>query len=146
MSKKLIYLMSFVLLLAVTGTALADKDIFVGDAGFDDQVLPGPGSGYTYIGEGNWGGETLDYPGPWQSAGGDAWIQNHYEADGLQSLSGDNFLYAAEVRVEDYIYQILDETFIAGSTYTLSVWVGQAWSSDGTSWALYLPEKIIKTT
>jgi len=40
MSKKLFYLMSFVLVLAVTGTASADQwDITVPDAGFDDHVL-----------------------------------------------------------------------------------------------------------
>jgi len=138
MSRKSIYLMSFVLVLAVMGTAsAADKDIFVPDAGFDDQVIPA-GSGYTYVGEGNYGGETLDYPGPWQSDGGDAWIQNHYEgAAGLQAMNGDNFLYAAEEAIDDTVYQILDETFLAGATYTLSVWVGQAWDDEGTSWALY---------
>jgi len=112
----------------------AAQGITVPDAGFDDQVLSA-GSGYAYVGEGDWAG-TLDYPGPWQSAGGDAWIQNHYYDDGLQSVGGDNFLYGAE-NTEDYVYQILDETFIEGATYTLSVWVGQAWDGYGTSWALY---------
>jgi hypothetical protein len=40
MSKKLVYLMSFVLVLAVTGIVLADQQaITVPDAGFDDHVL-----------------------------------------------------------------------------------------------------------
>jgi hypothetical protein len=114
--------------------------IIVPDAGFDDQVLPA--GGYTYVGEDPWGDEDLDYPGPWQSAGGDSWIQNYYypPPDGLQAMSGDNFLYAGE-GAEDTVYQVLDETFIGGATYTLSVWVGQAWSGYGTSWTLYFTEK-----
>jgi hypothetical protein len=134
MFRRLIYLMTFVLVLAVTGTASAGRDITVPDAGFEDTVLAL--GEYTYVGEGYYDG-TLDYPGPWQSAGGDAWIQNHYYDDGLQSVGGNNYLFAAEEDPEDYTYQILDETFIEGATYTLSVWTGHAWDGYDTSWALY---------
>ena len=48
MSTKLIYLMSFVLFLAVTGTASADVDITVPDADFDDYPTIS-GGGYIYV-------------------------------------------------------------------------------------------------
>jgi len=131
MSKKLIYLMSFVLVLAVTGTASADQwDITVPDAGFDDHVLNNVGD-YIDIADSS-------YTGAWKSAGVDAWIDYGYYADDpegpdLPALSGNNKAYG----YNDYIYQILDETFIEGGTYTLSVWVGQAWSGYADGWRLY---------
>ena len=107
-------------------------DIVVPDAGFDDHVLSA--GGYIYIGD-------PAYTGAWKShAGGDgAWLDNrYYEADGdLPPLSGHNKLYGPESATEDYVYQILDETFIEGAAYTLSVWVGQPWSGYGTGWWLY---------
>jgi len=130
MSKKLIYLMSFVLVLALTGTASADHIITVPDAGFDDHVLNNVGD-YVYVGNSS-------YAGPWQSAGGDAWIDYGYwvgDVD-LPALSGNNKLYPWE-EVEDYTYQILDETFIEGATYTLSVWLGLAWSGYDDYWSIY---------
>jgi len=51
----------------------------------------------------------------------------------LPARSGNNKAYG----YEDYIYQILDETFIEGVTYTLSVWAGQAWSGYADGWSLY---------
>ncbi len=136
MCKKLCFLMSFVLVLAVTGTASADQQaITVPDAGFDEHVLAE--GDWVYIGEGPYS-ETGDYTGPWQSAGGDAYIDNSYWAADvdLPALSGNNKLYGYEER-EDYIYQILDEQFVEGETYTLSVWVGIAWSDYDDFWSLY---------
>jgi len=135
MSKKLFYLISFVLVLAVTGTASADHqwDITVGDAGFDDYTL----SPHSYI-------DIADpcyyntVPDPWECLYGEAWIgyDNYWddpEGPDLPALSGHNIAYG----YDDYIYQILDETFIEGGTYTLSVWVGLAWSGYSSAWSLY---------
>jgi hypothetical protein len=133
MSKKLLYLMSFVLVLAMTGTASADQwDITVPDAGFDEHVLDNPGD-WIYIGD-------EAYTGAWQSlfAENGAWIDyNYYASDGdLPALSGNLKAYGTYT-ADDYIYQILDETFIEGGTYTLSVWVGIAWSGYDDYWSLY---------
>ncbi|MBW2621136.1 MAG: hypothetical protein JRC56_07385, partial [Deltaproteobacteria bacterium] len=125
MSKKLIYLMSFVLVLAVTGTASADHIITVPDAGFDDHVLNNVGDWIDIADSG--------YTGAWKSHSGDTWIAWNYYGDDLPALSGNNTAYG----YEDYIYQILDETFIEGTTYTLSVWAGQAWSGYADGWWLY---------
>ncbi|MHC4436435.1 MAG: discoidin domain-containing protein [Planctomycetota bacterium] len=101
--------------------------ITVPDAGFDDQVVDA--GGWAFIGS--------DYPGPWQHAGGDAWIDNGYwPDDDLPARSGDNKLYGNDGTV-DHVYQILDETFVEGAEYTLSVWVGIAWSGYDDSWSLY---------
>lgn len=111
-------------------SALAE-DITIPDAGFDDHVLDA--GGYIYIGDEN-------YTGAWKGhASAGAWLDNrYYEADGdLEPRSGSNRLYGPEDDTEDYVYQILDETFIEGATYTLSVWVGQLWSGYGTGWWLY---------
>ncbi|MHC4684300.1 MAG: discoidin domain-containing protein [Planctomycetota bacterium] len=136
MCKKLVYLMSFVLMLAVTGTASADqRAITVPDAGFDDHVLNNVGD-WIYIGDSS-------YTGSWKSdyGYGGAWIDyNYYAGDGdLPALSGSFKVYGYEPAETsyDYIYQILDETFIEGGTYTLSVWVGQAWSGYENGWGLY---------
>jgi hypothetical protein len=131
MCKKLIYLVSFVLVLAVTGTASADQwDITVPDAGFDDHILSNVGD-WIYVGD-------AAYTGAWKSAGGDAWIDYGYWAGDidLPALSPNNKLYPYE-DTEDYVYQILDETFIEGGTYTLSVWVGIAWDDYDDDWWLY---------
>ena len=55
----------------------------------------------------------------------------------MPALSGNNKAYGNDGGSEDYIYQILDETFIEGKTYTLSVWVGQAWDGYENGWGLY---------
>ncbi len=128
MSKKLIYLMSFVLVLAVTGTASAAQlAITVPDAGFDDHVLNNVGDWIDIA--------DISYTGAWESHSGDAWIDYGYYADDpdLPALSGNNKVYG----YDDYIYQILDEIFIEGTTYTLSVWAGQAYSGYADGWWLY---------
>jgi len=123
--------MSFVLVLAVTGTATPDQwPITVPDAGFDDHILNNVGD-YIDIAD-------AGYTGAWECHSGDAWIDYGYyandpEGPDLPALSGNNKAYG----YEDYIYQILDETFIEGETYTLSVWVGLAWSGYDDSWSLY---------
>ncbi len=35
------------------------------------------------------------------------------------------------------VYQILDETFVEGAEYTLSVWLGIAWDGYEDQWSLY---------
>jgi hypothetical protein len=77
----------------------------------------------------------ISYTGAWKSHSGDAWIDfGYYTGDGgLPAMSGNNKAY----EYEDYIYQIKDETFIEGVTYTLSVWVGQAWSGYTDGWRFY---------
>jgi hypothetical protein len=112
-----------------------DQLITVPDGGFDDHVLSV--GDWVYIGDGPYA-ETSDYTGPWQSAGGDAYIDNGYWAADvdLPALSGDNKLYGFE-EIEDYVYQILDEKFVEGVTYTLSVWVGEAWEGYDDNWSLY---------
>ena len=138
MNKSLIYaIVGFVTAMCLPfSPALADDQLItVPDAGFDDHVLAV--GDWVYIGEGPYA-ETSDYTGPWQSAGGDAYIDNSYWAADvdLPALSGDNKLYGFE-EIEDYVYQILDEKFVEGVTYTLSVWVGLAWEDYDDYWSLY---------
>ena len=130
MCKRLLLLIFVVLVLAVTGTASADLIITVPDAGFDDHVLNDVGD-WIYVGD-------AAYTGAWKSAGGDAWIDYGYYAGDidLPALSGNNKLYPYE-STEDYVYQILDETFVEGKTYKLSVWVGIAWAGYDDNWSLY---------
>jgi len=138
MKKSLIYaIVGFVTVMCLpfSPASADDQLITVPDAGFDDHVLTV--GDWVYIGDGPYA-ETSDYTGPWQSAGGDAYIDNSYWAADvdLPALSGNNKLYGYE-EVEDYIYQILDETFVQGVTYTLSVWVGEAWEIYDDNWSLY---------
>ena len=101
--------------------------ITVPDAGFDDHVLNNVGDWIDIA--------DTSYIGPWKCHHGEAWIDYGYWAgDGdLPALSGNNKAYG----YEDYIYQILDEKFVEGETYTLSVWTGQAWSGYDRDWWLY---------
>ncbi|MCP4449900.1 MAG: hypothetical protein GY809_00445, partial [Planctomycetes bacterium] len=121
--------------LALATLAQAELFITVPDAGFDDHVLPV--RGYAYIGEGDYAGDG-DYTGPWQSAGGDAWIDHrYYVAIGdFLAVSANNKLYGFE-NAEDDVYQILEETFIEGATYRLSAQTGSAWSGYADGWWLY---------
>ncbi len=103
--------------------------ITVPDPSFEIPVL-NPG-GYQDIGD-------LTYTGPWKCDSGDAWVDyGYWRADGypedLYAHSGNNKAYA----YEDYIYQILNETFVQGMKYTLSVWVGQPWEGSASGWKLY---------
>ena len=138
MKKSLIYaIVGFVtaMCLPFSPASADDQLITVLDAGFDDHVLAE--GDWVYIGEGPYA-ETGDYTGAWQSAGGDAYIDNSYWAADvdLPALSGNNKLYGFE-EIEDYVYQILDEKFVEGVTYTLSVWVGLAWEGYDDYWSLY---------
>jgi len=106
-------------------------DIIVPDAGFDDHVLNNLGD-YVYIGG-------ADYTGAWRSDVGIAYIDYHYWDGDMPARSGDLKAYPSDAGAFDYIYQILDETFTEGVTYTLSVWVGNAWPGEGYAdgWGLY---------
>ncbi|MHC4519587.1 MAG: hypothetical protein ACYTAS_13440, partial [Planctomycetota bacterium] len=112
-------------------------DIVVPDAGFDDHALNNVGD-YIYVGDSS-------YTGAWRSdyGSGGAFIDYRYWlGDGdLPARSGDFKAYPSDGEVPsfDHIYQILDETFIEGATYTLSVWVGNAWPEQGYAdgWGLY---------
>jgi len=102
--------------------------ITVPDAGFDDQIVDA--GDWAYIGS--------DYLWPWQHAGGDAWIDNGYYAGDvdLPARSGNNKLYGND-DTADHVYQILDETFVEGEEYTLSVWVGIAWIGYANEHSIY---------
>jgi len=111
-----------------------DQLINVPDAGFDDHVLNNLG-GWVYIGDSS-------YTGAWKSdygPGDGAYIDYRYWDGDLPARSGNLKAYPSDEDTFDYIYQILDETFIEGETYTLSVWVGNAWPADGYAdgWRLY---------
>jgi len=103
----------------------ATGEIIVPDASFDDQVLDS--GGYAYI--------TEDYTGPWQAVDGTAWIDNGYYPGDLPAHSGNNKLNAWDDWYDEpavkSVYQILNDTFIEGQTYTLSVWVALADRGDG---------------
>ena len=121
-------------LLPVSSATAAVVDIIVPDAGFEDTPTRGPGQ-YIYVG---------DYTGPWQSElSGGAYIHSTYYDGGLPAHSGNHKVttsdYYGNTAYFDQVYQILDETFIEGATYTLSVWVGNAWPEQGyvDDWALY---------
>ncbi|MHC4740665.1 MAG: LamG domain-containing protein [Planctomycetota bacterium] len=112
------------------GTVPEMTPITVPDASFEDHVLA-PG-GYIDVND-------PGYTGAWEYVSGDAWIDyGYWRADGwpedLYAHSGNNKAYA----YSDYIYQILNTTFIEGQVYTLQVWVGQPWAGDPTGWRLYL--------
>jgi len=119
-----------VLYLAVPSAMAVQRDITVPDASFEDHVLAE--SGYVDI-------VAPGYAGAWKCLSGDAWVDYRYWAangwpEDLQAHSGNNKVYP----YEDYVYQILDETFIEGGTYTLSVWVGQPWVGSASGWQLSL--------
>jgi len=105
--------------LSVSPVRADQWQVVVPDAGFDDHVLANVGDWISI--------SDVDYTGPWESPGS-AWIDRLYWAsegwtEDLPAKSGNNKAYGDY----DYLYQILDERFIEGGTYTLTVWVGQAW-------------------
>jgi len=106
----------------------------VPDAGFDDHVLNSMGD-YVYIGDSSYTGAWKNDYGP----GDGAWIDYRYWDGDLPARSGNFKAYPSDATTFDYIYQILDETFVEGATYTLSVWVGNAWPAEGYAdgWGLY---------
>ena len=120
MSKKLIYLMSLVLVLAVMGTALADQQaITIENPGFEDPVLA----------EDDW--TWIDVPG-WTPVGGEApgiWNVTLSDFDPVIAPEGENVLYT-ENAVGDGagVTQILTESFAADTDYTLTADVGNSWS------------------
>jgi len=116
--------------LPVLSAKAAPQAIAVPDAGFEDHVL-NPG-GYIDIAD-------AGYTGAWESVSVDAWVDyGYWRAQGgypedLYARSGNNKAYG----YEDYIYQILDETYVQGKTYTFSVWAGQPWVTSASGWRLY---------
>jgi len=113
----------------VTATKVPTSVIPVPDASFEDHALAE--GGYIDV-------AAHAYTGAWYSHSIDAWVDNGYwrannYPEDLYAHSGNNKAYA----YEDYIYQILDDTFIEGVTYTFSVWVGQPWEDSESDWRLY---------
>jgi hypothetical protein len=146
MKKSLIYaIVGFVTVvcLPVRPTSANDQQLItVPDAGFDDHVLNNLGD-YIYIGDSS-------YTGAWKNDYGPddgAWIDYRYWDDDLPARSGNFKAYPSDGTTFDYIYQILDETFTEGATYTLSVWVGNAWPGEGYAdgWGLYFTGEDYKT-
>jgi|GEM_PF-1110845 len=119
MTKELIYLMSFVLVLAVAGTASADlQSITIVNPGFEDPVLA----------EDDW--TWLDVPG-WTWVGGEGpgvWHVTSADFDPVVAPEGQNVLYT-ENAVGDAggVAQVLTETFAADTDYTLTVEVGNSY-------------------
>lgn len=106
--------------------------ITVPDASFEDHALVE--GDYKYI-------DDSDYNGAWSCVVGYSWVDyGYWRADGwpedLYGHSGNNKAYAYDDH-DDYIYQILDATFVEGEAYTLSVWVGQPWEGEPSGWSLY---------
>jgi hypothetical protein len=138
MKKSLIYvIVGFVTVVCLPVWPVSANDqqlITVPDAGFDDHVLNNLGD-YVYIGDSSYTGAWKNDYGP----GDGAWIDYRYWDDDLPARSGNFKAYPSDATTFDYIYQILDETFVEGATYTLSVWVGNAWPGEGYTdgWWLY---------
>jgi hypothetical protein len=138
MKKSLIYvivgLVTVVYLPVWSASANEQQLITVPDAGFDNHVLNNVGD-YVYIGDSSYTGAWKNDYGP----GDGAWIDYNYWDDDMPARSGKFKAYPSDGTVFDYIYQILDEKFVEGETYTLSVWVGNAWPAEGYAdgWGLY---------
>jgi len=117
------------LCLPLSPVTAVQRDITVPDAGFEDHVLTD---------EGDWFYLADDTITAWKSVAGTggAWIGWNYYGVWL-AFNGNNKVYGYYETDNDYIYQILDETFIEGKTYTLSVWVGLGWSGYDDGWWLY---------
>jgi len=109
--------------------AEAERVLTVPDAGFEDHVLSD---------EVDWFYLADDTTNAWKNIAGPggAWIGWNYYGIWL-AYNGNNKVYGNYETDIDYIYQILDETFIAGKTYTFSVWVGSGWSGYANNWWLY---------
>jgi len=132
MKKSLIYAMvGFVIAVCLLfSPAMADDQaITVPDAGFEDHVLSSEAD-WIYLADSSLSA--------WNSVSGSggAWIAWNYYGD-WPSFNGNNKVYGYYETDNDYIYQILGETFVEGKTYTLSVWVGLGWSGYDDGWWLY---------
>jgi len=120
MCRKLICLTSFVLLLAVIGTASAEQQtITIDNPGFEDPVLDE--DGYTW----------LDIPG-WTQVGGEGagvWNVTLSDFDPVVAPEGQNVLYTefAPTGVANGVAQVLTETFAANTDYTLTAEVGNSY-------------------
>jgi hypothetical protein len=132
MKKSLIFVtMGFVVALCIplSPVTAVQRDITVPDAGFEDHVLTDE-SDWFYLAD-----DTIT---AWKSVAGTggAWIGWDYYSV-WPAFNGNNKVYGYYETDNDYIYQILDETFIEDKTYTLSVWVGSGWSGYDVGWWLY---------
>ncbi|MHC4643258.1 MAG: PA14 domain-containing protein, partial [Planctomycetota bacterium] len=138
MSKKLLYVMSFVLVLAVTGTASADTWYLpVPDPGFEDHVMTNFYD-YVYINSdsytGAWSAVLPEAQGAW--IGWDYW----YPGDSWPPLSGTSLCYGGEA-APDYIYQILDEIYVEGAEYTFEAWIAIPWSGYANNFRIFFTEE-----
>lgn len=119
MSRKLSYLISLVLVLAVMGAASADQQtIAIDNAGFEDPVLDE--DGWTWV----------DVPG-WTPVGGEApgiWNVTSADFDPVIAPEGENVLYTENppAGVANGVAQVLAETFAADTDYTLTAEVGNS--------------------
>jgi len=106
-----------------------EQIITVPDAGFEDHTLSSTAD-WIYLAEST--------KSAWNSVSGSggAWIGWDYY-DVWVAYNGNNKIYGDYEIGIDYIYQILDEKFVEGETYTLSVWVGTGWSGYDDGWWLY---------
>ena len=132
MKKSLIYaIVGFVaaVCLSFSPVLADDQIIFVPDAGFEDHVMSNE-TDWIYLAESNLSA--------WNSVSGSsgAWIGWDYYGV-WPSYNGNNKVYGDYEVGIDYIYQILDEKFVEGETYTLSVWTGTGWSGYDDGWWLY---------
>jgi len=125
MSKKLIHLMSLVLVLALTATASPDQiTITIENPGFEDPVLTED--------DWTWG----DIPG-WTLVGGDVtgiegsgvWNTTSADFDPVLAPEGQNVLYTEYLPegIAKGAAQVLTEKFAADTTYTLTVEIGNSW-------------------
>ena len=117
------------LCLPLSSVTADQRTITVPEAGFEDHILTDE-SDWFYLAD-----DTIT---AWNSVAGSggAWIGWNYYGVWL-AFNGNNKVYGYYETDNDYIYQILDETFIEGKTYTLSVWVGLGWSGYDDGWWLY---------
>ncbi|MHC4322970.1 MAG: hypothetical protein ACYSUX_01710 [Planctomycetota bacterium] len=132
MKKSLIYTMAVFVMavcLPFSPAAANEQAITVPDAGFEDHILSNTADWF-YIADSS---QTA-----WNSVSGSggAWVGWDYYG-GWPAFNGNNKVYGDYEIGIDYIYQTLDETFIEGETYTLSVWTGSGWSGYDDGWWLY---------
>lgn len=137
MCKRVLFSVSLLLTVSYLASPAPGAEVFVPDASFEDHALNNEGD-YVYIGD-------PGYTGAWKNEAGPeaAYVDYRYwlaqgDTD-LPARTGELKAYPSDAGAFDSIYQILDETFIEGASYTLSVWVGNAWPGQGYAdgWGLY---------